>query len=254
MLIFFLPNAIREVYFIFKDIFNTEGYGYLNACCLLLFFLTGSNFLSDFVRLCPFSPSVSTLSRLAASFKPNRFMRRNQSRVLKKLNERGHGDFCFAVDDTANPKFGSVFGSAAFHSSAGSYFGQKIMVLVIVDLKTHQALPIDYIFLTSKKDPNHIPGPQRAVDLIKGAIASGFPPLPVTSDSWFGSKEFIKSVRQLGCEFAGEIKSNRITRTNIAPGSEKKKIGVWFEKLERIRIKQTRFQKRREKKERFLVN
>ena len=31
MLIFFLPNAIREVYFIFKDIFEAEGYSYSHA-------------------------------------------------------------------------------------------------------------------------------------------------------------------------------------------------------------------------------
>ena len=175
-------------------------------------------------------------------------MRRNQKRILKKLAERDHGDFCFAVDDTANPKFGSVFGSSPFHSSAGSFFGQKIMVLVIVDLKSHQALPISYIFLTGKKDPHHIPGPERAIGLIEEALSNGFPPLPVTSDSWFGSKEFIKSVRQLGCEFAGELKSNRITRLHFAPGTEKKKIGRWFEKLPRVRLKQTRFQKRREKR------
>jgi len=37
-------------------------------------------------------------------------------------------------------------------------------------------------------------------------------------------------VRELGCQFAGELKSNRITRINFSPKSKKKKIGSWFEK------------------------
>jgi hypothetical protein len=106
-------------------------------------------------------------------------MKRNRGRILKKLHERGHGDFCFAVDDTANPKYGSsVFGSAKFHSSGGPFFGQKVLVLVIVDLKTRQALPISYVFLTGKTDPNHIPGHHRALDLIEEAIHDGFSTSP----------------------------------------------------------------------------
>lgn len=160
----FVPKPIREVYFLFKDIFTELGYSYPHSCALLLFFFSGSTRLSEFVRNCPWSPSVSTMSRFAAAFKPNRFMRRNQKRILKKLHNRDHGDFCFAVDDTANPKYGSVFGSAPFHSAAGPFFGQKILVLLIVDLKTHEAFPISYAFLTGKKDPQHVPGHHKAIE------------------------------------------------------------------------------------------
>lgn len=175
-------------------------------------------------------------------------MRRNQKRILKKLAERGHGDFCFAVDDTANPKYGSTFASASFHSSSGPYFGQKILVLIVVDLRTRMAFPISYAFLTGKKDPNHVPGNERALELIESAICAGFPPMPVTADSWFDSKEFIRAVHDLGCEFAGELKGNRLARANPEPGSVRQRLGLWFSDLKRNRLTQTRFQKRSEKR------
>jgi hypothetical protein len=140
-------------------------------------------------------------------------MRRNQKRILKKLADVGHSDFCFAVDDTANPKYGDgVFGASQFRSSAGPYFGQKVLVLAIVDLRTRIAYPISYVFLTSTKDPDHVPGNARALELIEEALHGGFPPLPVTADSWFDSKEFIAAVHRMGCDFAGELKSNRLAR------------------------------------------
>lgn len=249
MLALFLPSPLRKIYFLFKDLFAALGFSYVESCALLLYFLLGAEGLCDLVRKCPWSPSVSSLARAAKKFEPNRFMRRNQSRILKKLNERDHGDFCYAVDDTANPKYGSdVFGSAPFRSSSGAYFGQKVLVLVIVDLKTRQAYPISYAFLTSKKDLNHIPGHHRAIDLLEAALHDGFPPLPMTSDSWFDSKEFIQAVKTLGCEFAGELKANRLARTNSNPGSVRKKLKLWFDNLIRTRLSQSRFQKRKEKR------
>jgi|JI6StandDraft_1071083.scaffolds.fasta_scaffold85198_2 hypothetical protein len=249
MLAIFLPSPIRKIYFLFRDIFTASGFSYDEGCAALLFFMLGCQSLCDFVRRCPWSPSVSSLSRAARKFEPNRFMRRNQSRILKRIASCGHRDFCFAVDDTANPKYGNnAFASAPFHSSGGPYFGQKILVLVIVNLKTGQALPISYAFLTGKKDPDHVPGHFRAIDLIQGAIHNGFPPLPVISDSWFDSKEFIRSVKDLGCEFAGELKATRLARTNSNSGSPRQKLKLWFVKLKKIRLTRSRFQKRHEKR------
>ena len=249
MLALFLPAPLRKIYFLFRDPFTALGFSYDESCAVLLYFLLKANGFCDLVRKCPWSPSVSSLGRAAKKFESNRFMRRNQSRILKRLNDRGHGDFCYAVDDTANPKYGSgVFGSAPFRSSGGAYFGQKILVLVIVDLKTRQALPISYAFLTSKKDPDHIPGHYRAIDLLEAALHDGFPPLPMASDSWFDSKEFIQAVKNLGCDFAGELKATRLARSNSNPGSPRKKLKLWFAQLKRVRLAQSRFQKRKEKR------
>lgn len=247
MLSFFVPPSIREVYFLFKDLFEEQGFSYLTACSFLIFFFSGYTNFSEFVRSCPWCPSVSSLGRFAESFEPNRFMRRNRNRILKKMALCGHADFCFAVDDTANPKYGpGVFASAPHGSSSGLYFGQKILVLVVVDLKTRQAYPISYVFLSGRKDPHHIPAPERAVELIARAIADGFPPFPVTSDSWFGSKEFIQAVHALGCDFAGELKTNRNARTS--PDGLLQNITRWFSNLKKHRLSRSRYQKRKEKR------
>ncbi len=249
MPIFFVPIAIREVYFLFKDLFELGDYNYLQSCSLLLFFLLGCPSFSEFVRCCPWSPSVSTMSRMAENFKPNRFMRRNQHRILKRLSQKGHQNYCFAVDDTANPKYGSsVFGSAPFYSSSGSYFGQKILVLVVVDMKSHKAYPLSYVFLTGKNDPDHIPANERALTLLKEALGFGFPPMPVTADSWFDSRAFISAVHKMGCEYAGELKSNRQARVNTSPASSRRSLKEWFNGEKRKRLKQSRYQKRRDKR------
>lgn len=249
MLTLFLPSPLRRIYFSFRDIFAALGFSYAESCAVLLYFFLGANSFCELARNCPWSPSVSTLGRAAKKFEPNRFMRRNRARVLKKLNDRGHGDFCYAVDDTANPKYGGkVFGSAPFHSSSGPYFGQKILLLVIVDLQTREAIPVSYAFLTSRKDPKHVPGHDVAVTLLTEALNEGFPPLPMTCDSWFDSKEFIAAVKSLGCEFAGELKCTRLARTNINKGSPRQKLKAWFKELRRIRLSQSRYQKRHEKR------
>jgi hypothetical protein len=249
MPILFVPSKIRKVYFLFKDIFTLQGFSYEESCAILTYFFLGCHTISDFVRRYPWSPSVSSMARALQNFEPNRFMRRNRTQVLKKMSTCGHGDFCYAVDDTANPKYGSsIFGSGSFHSSSGPYFGQKVLILVIVDLKTRRAYPISYVFLTGKTDPQHIPGPCRALDLIQEAIHFGFPPLPVAADSWFDSKEFIEAIKNLGCAFAGELKGNRLARPNINPKTARKKLGQWFEGLQRVRLSQTKFQKRKEKR------
>lgn len=249
MLVFFVPPSIRAVYFLFKDLFEELGFSYSTSCAFLIYFLFGQTSLCELVRNFPWCPSVSSLAEHAVNFVPNRFMRRNQKRILKKIACCGHSEFCFAVDDTANPKYGAgVFGSAPFGSSSGSYFGQKILVLVVVDLRTRRAYPISYVFLSGKKDPNHIPAPARATELIANAIGDGFPPFPVTSDSWFGSKEFIQAVHGLGCDFAGELKLNRNASTSPEKGSFHQNIVQWFSNLKRNRLTRSRYQKRKEKK------
>lgn len=80
------------------------------------------------------------------------------------------------------------------------------------------------------------------------AIHSGFPPCPVASDSWFDSKEFIQSVYDLGCEFAGELKSTRNVKNNPGPKNPVAKIKYWFENHSKKRLPQTKFQKRFEKR------
>ena len=195
-----------------KDLFSDLGIGFKLQCALYGYFLFGANSLSDFSRLCPWSYSVSSLSRGVAKFNPNRFMRRLRASVLRRYPDMNPDDFCYAIDDTSNPRYGkTIFRSGRFGGSGGVYNGQKVLVIVLVNIKEGFALPLAYTFIASKKsDPeNYIPGHELAIDLFCDILDSGFPPLPVTADSWFDSHEFMLNLQSIGLNYCGEIKSNR---------------------------------------------
>lgn len=245
----FLPNQIREVYYIFKDIFDDLGIPYTHACALLLMHFLGITKFCELARTCPWSGSVSTLAKYSGFFNSNRFMKRNLKRVLDTISQSGHCEYCFAIDDTANPKYGSAcFRSNSFGSSGGKYFGQKILVLALIDMRTRRAFPLQYAFLTGKKDPDHLPANVVAIELLHHIIDYGYPPFPVTADSWFDSKEFIQSVHELGCDFAGELKSTRNIKNNPGPNNPVTKLKKWFKNKTHKRLPLTKYQKRAEKR------
>jgi hypothetical protein len=195
-----------------KDLFSELDIGFKLQCALYGYFLFGANSLSDFSRLCPWSYSVSSLSRAVAKFNPNRTMRRMRSSILKKYGHMNPDDFCYAIDDTSNPRYGkTIFRSGRFGGSGGVYNGQKVLVIVLVNIKEGFALPLTYSFIASKKsDPeNYRPGHEVAIDLFCDILDSGYPPLPVTADSWFDSHEFMLNLQSIGLNYCGEIKSNR---------------------------------------------
>lgn len=245
-------SPIRKVYDQNKDLFAQRGLNYNSATSFLSMPVLGCETLSDLVRHCPWSYSVSTLSRSVKKFEPNRFMRRMQKRILKRYKDCDNldpADFCFAIDDTANPKYGDgIFRRYPFHSSSGPYHGQKVLVVVLVDMKRGFAIPLAYAFLTSTKEPDHIKAPDVALGLLKDLLAAGFPKLPVVTDSWFDSVDFIRELKTLGLDFAGEIKSTRLVRANPGPHVAWVHLQEFFADEERERLPLSKSQKRRRKK------
>ena len=214
-----VPTGIRKVSDRFKSVFKDSGISYSATCAFFALYLLAKTSLSEVVRCCPWTASVSTLSQAVNKFEGNRFMRRLQKSVLsrygKKLNSE---DFAYAVDDTDNPKFGNLMhGVGYWHGSKGGYRGQKILVLVLVDIKRNVALPIHYAFATKKLDPAYIGLISQATQLLGECMSIGFPPLPVVTDSWFDSSHLMLALDNLGLTFAGEIKSKRKIRATAAP-------------------------------------
>ena len=242
--------AVRQVYDQYSDLFSEFGLNYKASCALLSAPVLGVKTLSDLVRTCPWSYSVSTSSRNVQAFRPNRLMRRMQARILKKYpGDLDPDDFCYAIDDTANPKYGAgIFRSHPNHSSSGPYHGQKVLIVVLVDIKRNIALPLCYVFLTSKKDPDHKPAPQVALDCLKTLLSAGFPSLPVVTDSWFDSAEFIRNLKELDLDFCGEIKSSRLVRTNPGRFVKWVKLPQLFKALTRKRLPPRTSQQRRRQK------
>ena len=204
----------------------------------MCFFMFGCNSLCELARNCPWSHSVSDLSRSIQRFDSSRFMRRLRASILRHYGGKiSAEDFCFAVDDTANPKYGKkIFRCGSWHSSGGLYFGQKILVLVLVDIKRSIALPLAYIVLPKKGDPAHKTAPKLAIDLLRFALAEGYPQLSVTTDSWFDSSQFIADIEGLGLQLIGELKANRKVKTSPGPDSKWVTLPQFFASKSRFKV------------------
>jgi hypothetical protein len=241
-------SAVRKVTDQYKDLFSQRGINYRAAASLITMPMLGVDTLSDLARSVPGSYSVSTLSREVQKFAPNRFLRRMQARVLrcyKGAEQIDPANFCYAVDDTANPKYGDgIFRSHPNHSSAGPYKGQKVLLIALVDIARGIAIPLTYAFLTSKKDPAHVKAPTVALGLLKDLLDEGFPPVPVVADSWFDAAEFIGGLQKMGLTFAGEIKSTRNVQ-GAELGALWTKLCHAFAAIERERLQPRRSQRRR---------
>lgn len=226
-----VPQGIRKVADRYKGLFADSALRYPALCALLTMYLLGCDGLSDVVRACPWAPSVSALSRAVAAFDGNRFMRRLRASILRRYKGRLRGeDFAFAIDDTDNPKYGkSIFASSHWAGSKGRYFGQKILVVALVDIRRGIALPLAFAFARKKVDPSYISLIDQAAALLAECINEGFPPLPVVCDSWFDSSALMLSLDRLGLTYAGELKSNRHARGTAAPRGRRYKMAEFFD-------------------------
>jgi len=209
------PKGVRNLADRYKDLFKHE---YSDLCAFILYFLWGSSSMSDLVRNAPWTRSVSSLSRSAQNFPNNRFMRRLRSSVLRKYNGQIDPDsFVYVIDDTANPKYsGNVFNAGAWHGSSGPWFGQKVMVLALVDKKRGISIPIGYIIAAKEGELDHKTGPDMAIQLLKQAISEDWPSLPVVFDSWFDSQDLMEKVQELGLTYCGELKGNRKAKNSTS--------------------------------------
>ena len=231
MLICNIPSGIRKVSDQYKSINASSGIDFANTTALFLYFLFGCDSLSQLAREHVNSPSVSDLSRAIAKFPGNRFMRRCRQSVLNHYTSALNADdFVFAIDDTSNPRYGkTIFGCQRWKTHGGGYFGQKILVLVLVDIKRNIALPLGYAFLTGKLDPSYIPVLERAVKLVDDCLEAGFPRLPIVADSWFDSRELMQAFSDRGMTFVTELKSRRKVRNSTGYYVPYKPLAAYFQ-------------------------
>ena len=194
MLILSLSRQVRKLTDRFKDIFPSANYAALSA--MFLYYWAGMESLSDLARSYPGSKSVSSLSDFIRCFDGNRFIRRYRAWVLKKIKKGGKitpERFVLAIDDTDNPKFGKSYRTGKWHGSKGLYNGQRILVLVIVDIENDVTIPLGFRFVGKKTDSDYLSGPDLAFELLKEAAAQGVPEgLSVVMDSWFDSSELVE--------------------------------------------------------------
>jgi len=223
----------------YKDLTVGRLACYNNLCALIQLFLFSHDTLSETVRNTPWTHSVSDLSRAVHDFNGNRFMRRYRESILRKYKgiPMNPDDFCFAIDDTDNPKYGkNTYRNGRWRSSKGPYIGQKILVVALVDIKRGFSIPLSYAFVPKKDDPEYKSGLDLSVELLSEILVAGFPRLKVVTDSWFDSAAFIADLKELGLEFAGEIKGNRNVKDNPGPTVKWKKLPQLFKGVKRYRL------------------
>ena len=230
-----LPTGARAVANNLSDMFEDIRFSAL--CHLICFFLLNCHSISDLVRRAPFSLSVSSLSKAAKSFPINRFRRRLLSSIL-----RSHGgaidpqNFAFVIDDTSNPKSGKrIFNKGVWGGSQGLYSGQKIMLLSLVNLKTHASFPLTYMILPKRESKTDKSAIDHALELVKLALNEGYPKLTVIADSWFDSVKLMANLNEINCHFVVEIKSNRKVKSNPGVNVKPTTLQKAFEDVARIR-------------------
>jgi len=230
-----LPTGVRAVANNLSDLFEDGRYAVL--CQLICFFLLNCKSLSDLARKAPFTLSVSSLANAAKTFPMNRFRRRLLSSIL-----RGHkgiidpNNFAFVIDDTGNPKSGKrIFNRGVWGGSQGLYMGQKIMLLALVNLKTHAAFPLTYMIMPKRNSKDEPTAIDHAAELVKQALNEGYPKLTVIADSWFDSVKLMEEINVMGCDFVVEIKSNRKVKTNPGINVKSTSLAQAFQNVKRFR-------------------
>ena len=212
-----VPQGVRQGVSRYSGLFSSAfSWKHYNALfCLHLF---GCRTLSEFVRSAPWSPSLSVLSKAIQHFPSEIFKKRYQSHLLNRFKQSlSNGTAIFALDDTSNKKYGdSIFGFGRWMShNNGLYYGQRILVLSIVDRTTGQAFPLDY--RVCQKGPSgkqEVSAFDLAIEILRDIEAVGFPKAPIAADSWFDSASFMEKLQHLNWRFVIELKSNRLVKTN----------------------------------------
>jgi hypothetical protein len=230
MLICKLPEGIRKVSDCYKAIYAAEGVGFANMTALFTYFLFSSTSLCELARMHVNSPSVSELSRAIQSFPGNRFMRRCRSSILNKYDgELNVDDFVLAIDDTDNPKYGkSIYGCGNWVAKHSAYFGQKVLVISLVDMRRAIAIPLNYAFLVNKGHPDHENAIKKVIGLLDIQITEKWPKLNVVADSWFDSADLRLACMERGITLVTEIKVNRLGRQNVGRNVKYKRLSDHF--------------------------
>lgn len=167
-------------------------------------------------------------------------------------NSFNEDDWIYVIDDTSNPKYGKAFKNVGFWGgSGGVYYGQKVLVIALVNLRTKFAVPIHYTILPKRSSDKSPKVYWHAIRLLNSCLKAGFPRLTVVADSWFDSVKFMASIEGLGMAALIQIKSNRKVKTNPSPNVSWNSLNSAFEGERRFRAKTVwdgeAIQKRRKK-------
>jgi DDE superfamily endonuclease len=223
-----MPPGIRQLSARYKDISAQANIPSSSLAALMTGCLFGMDSVSDLVRACPWTESLSSLSDDLGKFNStcsNRFIRRARAAILRMIAgvEDPTGRYRLAFDTTDNPRrISELRGVGHWASSDGSIFhGLNLVIVALVDTKTGVALPVAWApCLKPVEGQKHDTAWEIVLRLLDELVAAGFAKVPVVGDSWFDGCPFMSELSDRGFTFVLELKSNRNMKTNISPNAQ----------------------------------
>lgn len=241
------PTYLVKLADSYKDLVNDRpswNY-YLGLKMLFCFFIHEYDSTASMIRNNSWTMSETHFFDVISGFDGNRFTRRMRASILKKYKGQLDPDkFILAFDDTDNPKYSrKLRGIQQWKSSKGFFFGQKILVLALVNIEDGFALPLDYRINVPKDLQKE---GESAIDFafeIVVEATKSFPGLPVVADSWFDSEDLARKFRAAGIVYVWEFKSNRNVKANCGVHVEWSKPESLFKPLsrEQVSLRNTRW-------------
>ena len=107
-------------------------------------------------------------------------------------------------------------------------FWQKILLLVLVEIRKQIAIPLSYSFLVNRGHPEHESVLKKAASLVDECLEQGFPKLPVVADSWFVPSNSWATSCHTGMTYITEVKSRKVARDGTGQWVRYKKITETF--------------------------
>ena len=231
MIVDSVPVAVRKIANDAKDLCGgVFSYPVFVALLMGLFF--GLQSLSAIVRTFTFVCSVSTLSRGIRAIPHKALLRRLRNKVAALIATCEHPErrFVLALDDTLVRKFGVSPENCYWfdHSSGRAAKGRNYLCLVVLDILTGQAYPVDAVLLRGTKHAGYRPRTEVLKERLLMLKEAGLGRITLVADAWFSDKKLFEWLDVNGFEFEVEIRINRkltyLDKKSLGSVGEKGKI------------------------------
>jgi Transposase DDE domain len=212
MIVDSVPAAVRIIANDAKDLCG-GAFSYPVFIALLAGLFFGLQSLSAIVRKFTFVCSVSSLSRGIRAIPHEALLRRARNTVAALVASCEHPErrFVLALDDTLVRKFGLSPENCYWfdHSSGKAAKGRNYLCLVVLDILTGHAYPIDAVLLRGTKHADYRPRADVLKERLLVLKEAGLGGITLVADAWFSDKKLFEWLDANGFDFEIEIRINR---------------------------------------------
>jgi Transposase DDE domain len=212
MIVDAVPPPVRTLANDAKDLCK-DAFSYRVFLSLLAGLFFGLPSMSAIVRSFTFACSVSSLSRGIRAIPHEQLLRRSRNKVAALLStcDLPEQRFVLAVDDTLVRKFGQSPENCYWfdHSSGKAAKGRNYLCIVVLDIFTGHAYPVDVVLLRGTKHADYRPRLEILKERLLVLQEAGLGGLTLVADSWFSDKKFFEWLDSNGFDFEIEIRTNR---------------------------------------------